>query len=66
MAWGERYFKNNFRRLAMVKGEVDPHNFFSNEQSVPPLIAETGERPQKICSTSMSISDQRSPIKYML
>lgn len=66
MAWGERYFKNNFRRLAMVKGEVDPHNFFSNEQSVPPLLAETGERPQKICSTSMSISDQRSPIKHML
>ncbi|URD98929.1 Berberine and berberine like [Musa troglodytarum] len=45
MAWGERYFKDNFRRLAMVKGEVDPQNFFSNEQSVPPFIAETGERP---------------------
>ncbi|KAJ6843574.1 berberine bridge enzyme-like 22 [Iris pallida] len=37
-AWGDKYFKNNFRRLAAVKGRVDPHNFFRNEQSVPPLL----------------------------
>eukprot|EP00262_Sarcandra_glabra_P002010 TRINITY_DN12233_c0_g1_i1.p1 TRINITY_DN12233_c0_g1~~TRINITY_DN12233_c0_g1_i1.p1 ORF type:complete len:529 (+),score=89.79 TRINITY_DN12233_c0_g1_i1:57-1643(+) len=36
--WGQKYFKNNFRRLALVKGEVDPDNFFRNEQSIPPLI----------------------------
>ncbi|POO01052.1 Xanthine dehydrogenase C subunit [Trema orientale] len=36
--WGLKYFKKNFRRLAMVKGEVDPLNFFSYEQSVPPLF----------------------------
>ncbi|KAF6138059.1 hypothetical protein GIB67_042964 [Kingdonia uniflora] len=36
--WGEMYFKNNFARLAMVKGKVDPGNFFSNKQSIPPLL----------------------------
>lgn len=35
--WGRRYFKSNFERLALVKGKVDPGNFFRNEQSVPPL-----------------------------
>ncbi|KAI3439208.1 FAD-binding PCMH-type domain-containing protein [Psidium guajava] len=33
--WGTKYFKDNFRRLAMVKGRVDPENFLRNEQSVP-------------------------------
>ncbi|PON50326.1 Xanthine dehydrogenase C subunit [Parasponia andersonii] len=36
--WGFKYFKENFRRLAIVKGEVDPLNFFAYEQSVPPLF----------------------------
>ncbi|KAL3510804.1 hypothetical protein ACH5RR_030205 [Cinchona calisaya] len=36
--WGYRYFKNNFRRLAIVKGKVNPHNFFYYEQSIPPLV----------------------------
>ncbi|ERN14997.1 hypothetical protein AMTR_s00032p00227150 [Amborella trichopoda] len=35
--WGEKYFKGNFRRLAMVKAEVDSGDFFWNEQSIPPL-----------------------------
>ncbi|XP_057812234.1 tetrahydroberberine oxidase-like [Salvia miltiorrhiza] len=35
--WGNRYFKNNFDRLVRVKTEVDPENFFKNEQSIPPL-----------------------------
>lgn len=35
--WGEKYFGNNFRRLARVKGKVDPENFFRNEQSIPVL-----------------------------
>ncbi|KAI3694184.1 hypothetical protein L1987_77145 [Smallanthus sonchifolius] len=38
MRWGRRYFKGNFKRLAMVKGVVDPTNFFWNEQSIPPLV----------------------------
>jgi Berberine and berberine like/FAD binding domain len=38
--WGEMYFKDNFRRLALVKGQVDQENFFWHEQSVPPLIVE--------------------------
>ena len=35
--WGESYFKNNFKRLALIKGRVDPNNFFRDEQSIPPL-----------------------------
>ncbi|KAM0837558.1 hypothetical protein ACQ4PT_061559 [Festuca glaucescens] len=37
--WGEKYYKGNFRRLAMAKGEVDPSDYFRNEQSIPPLAA---------------------------
>ncbi|KAJ1420876.1 FAD-binding, type 2 [Sesbania bispinosa] len=36
-SWGFKYFKGNFERLAQVKSEVDPSNFFRNEQSIPPL-----------------------------
>ncbi|KAJ0042072.1 hypothetical protein Pint_18956 [Pistacia integerrima] len=35
--WGEKYFKDNFKRLVRVKAKVDPHNFFRHEQSIPPL-----------------------------
>ncbi|PQM42230.1 berberine bridge enzyme-like 22 [Prunus yedoensis var. nudiflora] len=38
-AWGRKYFKGNFKRLAQVKSKVDPDNFFRNEQSIPPLPA---------------------------
>ena len=34
--WGQKYFKGNFD-LAAVKRQIDPMNFFSNEQSIPPL-----------------------------
>jgi len=37
--WGEKYFNGNFKRLAAVKSKVDPHDFFRNEQSIPPLPA---------------------------
>ncbi|KAK8968242.1 Cannabidiolic acid synthase [Platanthera guangdongensis] len=33
--WGEKYFKGNFRRLAIVKSKVDPGNLFWNVQSIP-------------------------------
>lgn len=33
--WGQKYFKNNFERLKIVKGMVDPYNFFAYEQSIP-------------------------------
>ncbi|KAJ1399180.1 FAD-binding, type 2 [Sesbania bispinosa] len=36
--WGDKYFKNNFNRLAHVKTKVDPLNFFRNEQSIPSLL----------------------------
>ncbi|WCJ24362.1 FAD-binding Berberine family protein [Euphorbia peplus] len=35
--WGKKYFKINFDRLVHVKTQVDPANFFRNEQSIPPL-----------------------------
>nr|AYE56103.1 O-acetylstemmadenine oxidase [Amsonia hubrichtii] len=37
--WGLKYFKKNFRRLAIIKGEVDAENFFHFEQSIPPLVS---------------------------
>ncbi|KAK1411746.1 hypothetical protein QVD17_32445 [Tagetes erecta] len=43
MEWGNKYFGDNFKRLAMVKGVVDPDNFFFFEQSIPPLITSTDE-----------------------
>ncbi|XP_058180942.1 berberine bridge enzyme-like 8 [Rhododendron vialii] len=36
-AYGVKYFKGNFDRLAKVKTNVDPANFFRNEQSIPVL-----------------------------
>ncbi|KAI7730718.1 hypothetical protein M8C21_017424 [Ambrosia artemisiifolia] len=35
LEWGRKYFGDNFRRLALVKGGVDPDNFFFYEQSIP-------------------------------
>ncbi|KAL6329065.1 hypothetical protein AAG906_007355 [Vitis piasezkii] len=37
--WGLRYYKINFNRLVQVKTKVDPSNFFTNEQSIPLLMA---------------------------
>ncbi|XP_010441891.1 PREDICTED: cannabidiolic acid synthase-like 1 [Camelina sativa] len=33
--WGVKYFKNNFDRLVRVKTNVDPMDFFCDEQSIP-------------------------------
>ncbi|KAJ3692116.1 hypothetical protein LUZ60_012466 [Juncus effusus] len=35
--WGEKYFKGNFEKLSIVKGKVDPFDFFRHEQSIPPF-----------------------------
>nr|CAB3470653.1 unnamed protein product [Digitaria exilis] len=35
--WGEKYFRDNYRRLAAAKDEIDPDDYFRNEQSIPPL-----------------------------
>ncbi|TMW86415.1 hypothetical protein EJD97_021415 [Solanum chilense] len=37
ITWGTKYFKSNFQRLAKAKHQIDPNNFFTNEQSIPPL-----------------------------
>ncbi|CAN6237667.1 unnamed protein product [Urochloa humidicola] len=55
--WGEMYFWENFRRLAMVKGEVDPEQVFWSEQSIPPLfVTDAGERQQS-WNESVLVSD---------
>ncbi|PVH47683.1 hypothetical protein PAHAL_4G115900 [Panicum hallii] len=36
--WGEKYFKGNYKRLALAKGKIDPDDYFRNEQSIPPLV----------------------------
>ncbi|CAN0898708.1 Tetrahydroberberine oxidase [Linum grandiflorum] len=33
--WGKKYFKDNFYKLSTIKSKFDPHNFFTNEQSIP-------------------------------
>ncbi|XP_047965048.1 berberine bridge enzyme-like 8 [Salvia hispanica] len=35
--YGKKYFGDNFDRLVRIKSVVDPSNFFSHEQSIPPL-----------------------------
>ncbi|XP_073127472.1 berberine bridge enzyme-like 22 [Henckelia pumila] len=42
--WGTKYFKGNFKKLAEVKSRVDPRNFFTSEQSIPPLY-DQGKNP---------------------
>ncbi|XVE91308.1 hypothetical protein DITRI_Ditri20bG0143300 [Diplodiscus trichospermus] len=44
--WGKKYFKGNFKRLTRVKSRTDSHNFFTSEQSIPPLLP-TGKRKYK-------------------
>ncbi|KAL4271266.1 hypothetical protein GQ457_13G017830 [Hibiscus cannabinus] len=38
VVYGSKYFRDNFPRLTRVKAEVDSHNFFKNEQSIPPKL----------------------------
>ncbi|EXB75195.1 Reticuline oxidase-like protein [Morus notabilis] len=47
--WGNKYFKDNFDKLVLIKTMIDPDNFFRHEQSIPPL-----PRPS---SQSMGCSD---------
>jgi hypothetical protein len=35
VVYGMKYFNKNFARLVSIKTEVDPENFFRNEQSIP-------------------------------
>jgi hypothetical protein len=37
MVWGHKYFKDNYQRLAVAKSQIDPDDYFRNEQSIPPL-----------------------------
>ncbi|OVA05128.1 FAD linked oxidase [Macleaya cordata] len=48
-SWGKKYFKRNFKRLALVKRQVDPQNFFRNEQSIPPFSAFRHLMTKHIC-----------------
>nr|CAB3468162.1 unnamed protein product [Digitaria exilis] len=37
MVWGQKYFRGNYQRLATAKAEIDPDDYFRNEQSIPPF-----------------------------
>ncbi|KAG5515974.1 hypothetical protein RHGRI_036868 [Rhododendron griersonianum] len=37
--WGLKYFNTNFKRLAQIKAEVDPSDFFWYEQSIPLFLS---------------------------
>ncbi|XP_022724569.1 berberine bridge enzyme-like 17 [Durio zibethinus] len=37
MVYGAKFFKANFQRLVRAKTIIDSHNFFKNEQSIPPF-----------------------------
>nr|XP_010915476.1 LOW QUALITY PROTEIN: berberine bridge enzyme-like 15 [Elaeis guineensis] len=63
--WGRKYFRNNFKRLAIVKGEVDPEDFFWSEQSIPPLIVNKETRSRWIGFKEL-ISKPRPLIKRFL
>ncbi|XP_010915477.2 tetrahydroberberine oxidase [Elaeis guineensis] len=63
--WGRKYFKNNFKRLAIVKGKVDPEDFFWSEQSIPPLIVDK-ERRSSLIGFKALISKPKPPIKHFL
>ncbi|CAO2045203.1 unnamed protein product [Urochloa humidicola] len=54
--WGEMYFRGNFRRLAMVKAQVDPDEVFWSEQSIPPLFGAAGIE-EKQSDQSRTVSD---------
>ncbi|KAH7838321.1 hypothetical protein Vadar_024962 [Vaccinium darrowii] len=38
--WGLKYFNSNFKRLAQIKAQVDPSNFFWYEQSIPLFVSQ--------------------------
>ncbi|XP_054813315.1 berberine bridge enzyme-like 8 [Prosopis cineraria] len=43
--YGVQYFKDNFDKLVRIKTQVDPSNFFRNEQSIPTLPQVARDRP---------------------
>ncbi|KAL3510740.1 hypothetical protein ACH5RR_030141 [Cinchona calisaya] len=51
-AWGVKYFKNNFYRLASIKQVVDSSNLFRNEQSIPPFSSLYKRASRAICYAS--------------
>ncbi|KAI3680947.1 hypothetical protein L6452_35727 [Arctium lappa] len=57
VVYGEKYFMGNFERLVKIKTEVDPDNFFKNEQSILTLA---GKSSDKFSSSEPSI-DQNHP-----
>ncbi|KAK1386578.1 Berberine bridge enzyme [Heracleum sosnowskyi] len=46
-AWGEKYFGKNFEKLCRVKHQVDPDDFFSHEQSIPPISTESEQATER-------------------
>ncbi|KAJ9554216.1 hypothetical protein OSB04_018261 [Centaurea solstitialis] len=48
VVYGEKYFMGNFDRLVKIKTEVDPDNFFRNEQSIPTLAGKSSGKSRKM------------------
>ncbi|KVI05412.1 Berberine/berberine-like protein [Cynara cardunculus var. scolymus] len=48
VVYGEKYFMGNFERLVKIKTEVDPDNFFRNEQSIPTLAGKSSGKSRKM------------------
>lgn len=46
--YGEKYFMGNFARLVKVKTNIDPDNFFRNEQSIPVLTGKSTSKSRKL------------------
>nr|XP_017245752.1 PREDICTED: flavin-dependent oxidoreductase FOX2-like [Daucus carota subsp. sativus] len=58
--WGEKYFGNNFKKLCSLKHRVDPQDFFSYEQSIPPVSSES-EQATVMTSKLPPIEAMRAP-----
>lgn len=61
--WGEKYFGNNFDKLCRVKYQVDPQDFFSHEQSIPPISMKS-EQTTELAPALPPVKSVRPPTKW--
>ncbi|KAI3733883.1 hypothetical protein L6452_13341 [Arctium lappa] len=55
VVYGEKYFMGNFDRLVKIKTEVDPDNFFRNEQSIPTLAGKSSVTSTGYCEEAIKM-----------
>ncbi|XP_074374812.1 berberine bridge enzyme-like 23 [Apium graveolens] len=61
--WGQKYFGSNFDKLCRVKQRVDPRDFFSHEQSIPPMSVES-EKATEIAPALPPVKSARPLTKW--